>query len=154
MLVRRTDAFPHFVQLQRGFDDAFGRNWARFFNHREAGAEAAGDAPAWTPAVDVVEQEDQILLRAELPGLADGDVEITLEDGRLTLKGEKRFNDDATDGHYRRIESGYGSFSRTFNLPTAVDQEGIDARFNAGVLVISLPKVEQAKPKKIAVTVN
>ncbi len=154
MLVRRTNTFPHLVHLQRSFDDAFGRNWGHFFGNRGAGLDDAVDGPAWRPAVDVVEQEDQILLRAELPGLTDGDVEITLEDGKLTLKGEKQFNDEASDGHYRRIESGYGSFSRTFNLPTTVDQERIDARFTDGLLVVSLPKAEQAKPKKIAVTVN
>ena len=104
--------------------------------------------------MDVIEQEDQILLRAELPGLTEEDVEITLEDGKLTLKGEKTFQHDPSDGHYRRIESAYGSFRRVFTLPTAVDQEHIDAQFRNGVLVISLPKVEQAKPKKIEVTVN
>ncbi len=149
MLVRRTNTFPHLTLLQRRFGTMTAGNWGGLF---ESPAPAA--TGRWAPAMDVIEQEDQILLRAELPGLTEEDVEITLEDNKLTLKGEKTFQHDASDGHYRRIESGYGSFRRVFTLPTAVDQEHIDAQFRNGVLVISLPKAEQAKPKKIEVTVN
>ncbi len=149
MLVRRTNAFPD-SHLQRRLGNVLGRDWARIFEPLDAPAEASG----WAPAMDVIEQEDQILLRAELPGLAEEDVEITLEDGKLTLKGEKKLEHDTSDGHYRRIESRYGSFLRVFTLPTGVDQEQIDAQFRNGVMVISLPKAEQAKPKKISVTVN
>lgn len=150
MLVRRTNKLSDFTPLQHCLSGAFARDWGRFFEPLDVPT----DAPVWAPALDVIEQEDQILLRAELPGLADEEVDITLENGKLTLKGEKKFQHEASDGHYRRIESRYGSFRRVFTLPNAVDPEGIDAQFRNGVLLISLPKAEQAKPKKIAVTVN
>lgn len=150
MLVRRNTMLPEIAQLRRRFDGVLAHDLGRLFERPEAPA----DAPGWTPALDVVEQENQILLRAELPGLAQEDVEITLEDGKLTLSGEKKFQHELSDGHYHRIESRSGSFRRIFTLPTAVDQEGIDAQFRNGVLEISLPKAEQAKPKKISVTVN
>ena len=149
MLVRRTNTFPDLALLQRRFGTMSAGNWGRLFE-----SPSPADTAGWAPAMDVIEQEDQILLRAELPGLTEEDVEITLEDSKLTLKGERTFQHDASDGHYRRIESSYGSFRRVFTLPTAVDQEHIDAQFHNGVLVISLPKAEQAKPKKIEVTVN
>jgi len=150
MLVRRNTPFPQIAHLRRRFDGVFAPDLGRLFDTPDAPAAI----PGWTPALDVIEQEDQILLRAELPGLAEEDVEITVEDGKLTLRGEKKLQHDVSEGHYRRIESRSGSFRRVFDLPTAVDQEGIDAQFSNGVLVISLPKAEQAKPKKIAVTVN
>lgn len=143
MLVRRTDPFRELGLLSRRLDDVF------------RGANGDSEAMAsWTPSMDVIEQDDRILLRAELPGMTEEDVEITVENRHLTIQGEKKFEHEETEGNYRRLESRYGSFYRTFSLPNTVDQERIDARFSKGVLEIELPKAEQAKPKKISVKVQ
>lgn len=109
---------------------------------------------SWLPAVDVHENDNEITLRAELPGMKEDDIELTLDRGRLTVQGEKRLEKEDTDGEYRRIEASYGSFYRSFPLPDTVDQDNIDARFDNGVLHVTLPKVEAAKPKRIALAVN
>ena len=115
-------------------------------------SENEGVTPTWMPSVDVFEADNEIVLRAELPGLSEEDVEITLEDGRLAVKGEKKLAKE--DVEYRRVESRYGSFFRTFAVPNTVDREKIEATFEKGVLQISLPKAEAAKPQRIEVKVN
>lgn len=109
---------------------------------------------SWLPKVDVHENDEQITLRAELPGLSEDDVELTIDKGRLTVQGEKRLEKEDTDGKYRRIEATYGSFYRSFPLPDLIDQDNIGARFDNGVLYVTLPKVEAAKPKRIEVKIN
>ena len=150
MLVRHTtDPFRNLDVLRRQVDGLFGRNLA--------GALDAADAETmsnWNPAMDVIERDDVIVLVAELPGLTQEDVEITVENNSLSLRGEKKFVEEENKDAYRRIERRYGSFYRSFSLPTTVDQENIDANFSNGVLEIRLPKAEKAKPKKIAVKVN
>lgn len=150
MLVRRNDPFRDMSVLRRQMDDLFNRNVLGVFSDAGNGETMAD----WTPAMDVLETEDTVVLRAELPGLTEQDVEITLENNVLSLRGEKKFEHEEKEGSYRRIETRYGSFYRSFSLPTTVDQGKIDAKFRNGVLEITLPKAEQAKPKKIAVKVN
>lgn len=148
MLVRRSPStrFEDFSGVRRQMDDVFNRTLANFF---ESNGESMSN---WAPAMDVLEREDEIVLRAELPGMSEEDVEITVENNSLALKGEKRFEEaQEGEGVYRRVERRYGSFYRSFSLPSTVDQEAIDASFHNGVLDIRLPKVEQAKPKKITV---
>lgn len=145
MLVRRSnDPFRNLDRWVLRVDDMF----------RGANGETGEAMANWTPTMDVIEKDDRILLRAELPGMSEEDVEITVEDRNLTIHGEKKFEHEDTEGHFRRLESRYGSFYRSFNLPNTVDQELIDARFTKGVLEIELPKAEQAKPKKISVKVQ
>ena len=144
MLVRRTDPLRDLALLSRRMEDIF----------RGANADAGEAMANWTPTMDVVEKDDRILLRAELPGMSDEDVEITVENRTLTIQGEKKSEHEETEGHFHRLESRYGSFYRSFSLPITVDQERIDARFSKGVLEIELPKAEQAKPKKISVKVQ
>jgi len=110
--------------------------------------------PSWIPSVDVFEAENEIVLRAELPGLSEEDVEITLENGQLAVKGEKKLEKEEVEGEYRRVESRYGSFFRSFAVPNSVDREKIEATFEKGVLQVSLPKAEAAKPQRIEVKVN
>ena len=110
--------------------------------------------PSWIPSVDVFEAENEIVLRAELPGLSEEDVEITLENGRLTVKGEKKLEKEDVEGEYRRLESRHGSFFRSFAVPNTIDRERIEATFEKGVLQVSLPKAEAAKPQRIEVKVN
>ncbi len=103
----------------------------------------------WVPAVDVHENDEAFVFTAELPGLDKDDVSITLENNVLTLSGERSFEDEAERDKYRRIERTYGNFSRSFTLPSQVVQEKVSAEFKNGLLNITVPKAEQAKPRKI-----
>ncbi len=150
MLVRRSsEPFRDLSVLRRQMDELFNRSWLSFFDSEEGEA-----ISAWAPTMDVIEHDDHILLRAELPGLTRDDVELTVENNTLSIRGDKKFEYSTEEGQYRRIESRFGSFYRSFTLPTTVDQDRIEANFKNGVLEIRLPKVEQAKPKKIAVKVH
>lgn len=109
---------------------------------------------SWVPSVDVWEDSNTIRLRAELPGLTSDDVELVVEDNRLIIRGEKTLRQDEGDGQYRRVEARYGAFYRSFPLPNVVNQESIDASFDNGVLEVTLPKLEAAKPKRIELKVQ
>lgn len=109
---------------------------------------------AFLPAIDVVEEKDSYLVKAELPGLAKEDVNVSLQDNYLTIKGEKKHETETKEANYYRCERSYGSFSRTVELPASVDAKKIDAHFKDGVLSVKLPKTEEAKPKQIEVKVN
>jgi HSP20 family protein len=115
-------------------------------------------APAWPfgeggdyPAVDVSEDEREITVKAELPGLESKDVDISLDRGVLTLKGEKKFEEEEKKDNYHRIERSYGSFYRSLTLPAEVKEDAVKAKFDKGVLTITLPKSEKAKSKKIEI---
>ena len=146
MLVRRTsDPFTDLNAFRRQMDEVFNRSLGQFFDQ---GSETMGSR---APAMEVREREDAVVLRAELPGLTEEAAEITIENNTLSLRGEKRFEEADDKGAYRRVERRYGSFYRSFSLPSTVDQDSVDANFRNGVLEIRLPKVEQAKPRKITV---
>lgn len=106
---------------------------------------------SWTPAVDIRETEDALVLQAELPGLEKDDLEITIEDHVLTLRGERRLDRDETRESFHRVERAYGQFSRTFQLPTSVRMDGVKAQFANGLLTLELPKVEAAKPHRVEI---
>lgn len=104
-----------------------------------------------SPAVDIFEEDGTIVMKAEVPGMKAEDIQVNVENGILTLSGERKLeNEDKRDG-YHRIERSYGSFSRSFALPKTVDGEAIDANLDAGVLTLRLPKQEAAQPKRIEV---
>ena len=107
---------------------------------------------SWTPAVDIAESDDRLTLYAELPGLAKEDVDITLEDSVLTIKGERRFEREETEESFHRIERAYGAFHRSFHLPSNVVADKVQAAFADGVLRIDIPKQEEAKPRKIKIS--
>lgn len=109
---------------------------------------------AFVPAVDVVEEKDNFLVKIDLPGLSKDDVNVTLQDNFLTVKGEKKHEAETKDANFYRKERVYGSFSRTVELPASVDAKRIDAHFKDGVLQVRLPKTEEAKPKQIEVKVS
>jgi HSP20 family protein len=111
-------------------------------------------ARPWTPAVDVFETENELVLRADIPGLDMKDIDIQLENGTLTLKGKREFQKESADGGYHRIERNYGSFARYFQLPDTVDPEAVKAEYKNGVLTVTLPKKEVAKPRQIKVQVS
>jgi HSP20 family protein len=108
----------------------------------------------WSPAVDIAETENELILKADLPEVDPKAVEVQLENGTLTLKGERKFEDQRNGRGYHRIERGYGAFVRAFSLPDTVDAEKVKADYKAGVLTITLPKKEVAKPKSVKVEIN
>jgi HSP20 family protein len=108
----------------------------------------------WAPAVDIIETDNELVLKADLPGVEMKDVDINIENGTLTLKGERKFEREEKNKGFHRMERSYGSFVRYFTLPETVDAEHVHAEYNAGVLTITLPKKEVAKPRTIKVQVS
>jgi len=108
----------------------------------------------WIPTVDISETEGEYLIKAELPEVKKEDVKVTVEDGVLTLQGERRQEKEEKGRKYHRVERSYGSFVRSFTLPESVDESGVKAEFKDGVLNLHLPKTEKVKPKAIEVKVG
>ncbi|BDV41685.1 molecular chaperone [Geotalea uraniireducens] len=108
----------------------------------------------WQPPVDIVEDENSVILKAELPGLDQKDIEVRIEDSTLTIRGERKHESEIKKENYHRIERYYGSFQRSFTLPQTIDQEKVKASCDKGVLTIILPKREETKPKQITVEVK
>ena len=113
--------------------------------------QGSGTATAWAPALDISERKDAYLVTVELPGVEPDDLDITLEDGLLTIQGERHFAHDSSEQQFHRVERRYGAFRRAITLPAQVQAEQIQASFDNGVLQIVVPKMEEAKPKRIQV---
>jgi HSP20 family protein len=113
--------------------------------------QGSGTATAWAPALDISERKDAYLVTVELPGVEAEDLEITMEDGLLTIQGERQFAHDSSEQQFHRVERRYGAFRRSITLPAQVQAEQIEASFENGVLQIEVPKAEEAKPKRIQV---
>jgi HSP20 family protein len=146
-IVRWTDPFREFAHLQdrinRVFTDTYGR--------ADEGLMSSGN---WAPPVDIYQNGDhEVVLKAELPDMTREDIEITVDNGTLTLKGEKKLSSEVKEEHYHRIERHYGTFSRSFSLPRTVDAAKVAAEYKNGVLTIRLPLREEAKPRQIKVDV-
>ncbi|MER3446704.1 MAG: molecular chaperone [Candidatus Dadabacteria bacterium] len=105
----------------------------------------------WTPAVDIHENDDSYIVKADLPGINKDDIQIDLKDSTLTIRGEKRFEEKVSRDDYLRIERAYGTFVRSFTLPQSVDADKIQAKYKDGVLELTIPKKEEAKPKQIQI---
>jgi HSP20 family protein len=119
-----------------------------------AGGDGGGTMRRWIPAMDLVETDEAFVLRADLPGLAEGDVNIELEDNVLTVSGERKSEHEQRKEGYYRVERASGSFSRSLTLPEGVNPEGIEASFDRGVLEVRIPKPEERKPRKVAISVG
>ena len=126
---------------------AFGRILDDWFNH---GVPAA-TSRTLRPAMDVAEDENLIVVRTELPGIAKEDVNVTLEDGVLTITGEKKTDRETKEKSYHLVERTFGAFQRSLSLPAGVDGDKADAHFENGVLTITVPKSEAAKPKRLQI---
>jgi HSP20 family protein len=126
-------------RMNRLFSDAFSRT---------AGEEATG---AWLPAVDIYEQGDNLVLQAEVPGVGRDDLDVRVEGNVLTLSGERKQQKEIKDEQFHRLERSYGKFVRSFTLPVGIDTDRIKAEFRDGLLTLTLPKAEEAKPKRIKV---
>jgi HSP20 family protein len=135
-------------RMNRIFDDAF-RGAARPGTEEDW---ALGGT--WAPAVDIFEHEGNLVLKAELPGIDPKDVEVHVENNVLTLRGERKFESEVKREQYHRVERAYGTFSRSFTLPNVVDTEKIKAEFKDGLLRVTLPQREEAKPKQISIAVT
>ena len=131
------------------------RELARVFEDPYFRAFSDGDGTCrWCPAVDVSENEKELLVSADLPGIDPKEVEITVKENILTLTGERKNGKEEKDGAYHRVERAYGSFTRSFVLPSTVDETKVSAEYKDGVLRIHLPKREEVLPRKIEVKAN
>ena len=128
-------------RMNRLFEDA-----GRTYRGDEASA-----TTTWSPAVDIFETENDIMVKAELPGIERKDITLNLDNNVLTLKGERKFEKETRQENYHRIERSYGGFSRAFSIPAIVDEEKIRADYKDGILSIALPKKDQVKPKEIRI---
>jgi HSP20 family protein len=123
----------------------------RLFNAAFDAPAGNGGARRWTPAMDLVETDEHFVLRADLPGLTESDVNIELEDNVLTISGERKAEHETKNEGYYRVERAFGSFSRSLTLPKGVDPEAVNASFDRGVLEVRVPKPEERKPRRIEI---
>lgn len=131
------------------FHNEVGKIFGDLFASQENGTD--GEHISWKPTVDIAETETGFEVRAELPGVTENDVHVSVTDNLLTIKGEKRQENAEDSKNYRRVERRYGSFERRFTLPPKVETDNIKAEFKDGVLTLSIPKPEEAKPKEIPI---
>jgi HSP20 family protein len=152
MAIVRWEPFRDLMGLQERMN--------RLFDESYRGTRTAGNADewalggSWAPAVDIYEQDGNIVMKAELPGVDPKAVDIRLENNTLTLRGERKLDKEVKEDNYHRVERAYGTFSRSFTLPTVVDQGNIKAEYKDGVLKLTLPKREEAKPRQIQINVG
>ena len=142
MAIVRWDPIRELDSLQSDMNRLFDR----FFDGR-----GTNGSRRWIPAMDLVETEDHLVLRCDLPGLTEDDVDIEIKDNVLTVSGERNAeNEEKSEGYYR-VERAFGSFSRSLNLPQGVDTEKIEAHFDNGVLEVRIPKPERSKPTRVQI---
>ncbi len=134
------DLFQDLATMQKDMGRLFGSLWS---DETSTGA--------WYPSVDIAEGKEEYTVHVELPGIDKKDVKVSVQDNVLTIRGEKKQESEARDKNYHRVERSYGSFARSFRLPTLVKADKIEAAYKDGVLTITLPKAEEAKAKEIEV---
>jgi len=129
-------------QINRLFNETFDRSWDE------------ASLTTWAPAVDIFETEQELVVKADLPDIKPEELDIRVENNILTIRGERKFEKKVEEKNYLRVERTYGSFSRSFSLANTVKTEAIKAEYNNGVLTLTVPKREEAKPKQIKVVVE
>ena len=147
-VVTRWDPFREFTTLQ----DRMNRLFRDSFS--EGGRDEALGTASFQPPVDVYEDEHSVTLKIEVPGIEEKDIDVRVENSTLTVHGERKFEKEEKEENFRRVERQYGSFTRSFTLPSTVDAENIEANYEKGVLAIRLAKKAEAKPKQIKVNVG
>jgi HSP20 family protein len=147
-VLTRFEPFREVATLQ----DRMNRLFRDTFN--QAGSDESLATSTFAPAVDVYEDEHNVTLKIEVPGIDEKDIDVRIENNTLTVHGERKIEKEEKEENYRRVERHYGTFTRTFTLPTTVDSENVAANYDKGVLKISLPKKAEAKPKQIKVNVG
>jgi len=147
MPIVKVDPFREIAAMQDRMNRLFGNVYLR--------DEDTGFRGTWVPAVDIFETDSHdLVVRAELPGMDREDIEVTVENSTLVLKGQKKFDPEVKEENYRRIERSYGTFQRSFTLPNTVDTSKVSADFRNGLLTVTLPFREEAKPRTINVEVS
>ena len=146
-VLTRFEPFRAFSTLQ----DRMNRLFRETYNE---GQDQSLTTSSFAPAVDVYEDEHDVTLKIEVPGIDEKDIDVRLENNTLTVHGERKIEKEEKEENYRRVERQYGSFTRTFTLPTTVDSEKVSATYDKGVLKVTLPKKAEAKPKQIKVNVG
>lgn len=144
MAIARWDPFRDVMTLQNRVNSIF-----RDFNEGDSALTTA----SFVPPVDVYEDPQKVVLKLEVPGIEEKDLDVRVENHTLTVKGERKFEKEEKEENFHRIERRYGSFYRAFTLPSTVDTEHVQANYNAGVLKLELKKKEEAQPKQIKVNV-
>ncbi len=148
MALIRWEPARELATLQNEMNRLFGT----FFEDPARGGATGQTLRRWIPAMDLVETENDFILRADLPGLTEGDVNIELEDNVLTISGERKAEHEERKEGYYRVERAFGNFSRSLTLPEGVDPDKVKARFDRGVLEVTVPKPEQRKPRKVTIS--
>jgi HSP20 family protein len=147
----RRDPFFELTSLQDRVNQLFNQSFGGFDGF---GLEQPLTSAEFLPPVDILENEQDIVLKAEVPGVKAEDLKITLENNVLTFTGERKFKEEEKEENYHRVERRYGKFTRSFNLPVGVAVDSVNATFENGVLTITLPKREEYKPKQITIGIN
>lgn len=142
MAITRRDPFRDLLNLQGEMTRLFGRAY---------GEESEGARSSWAPPIDIYETPDAYRVVAELPGFSPDQVDVTVNEGTLTIKGERKFYDEVNEENFHRVERRFGAFQRLVSLPAQVDADKVDATFDKGVLTVSIPKAEVAKPRRIEI---
>jgi HSP20 family protein len=130
-------------QVNRLFEDGFARS-------RSGQAELG----SWAPAVDIYETENEVVVKTDLPDVQENEIDVRVENNTLTIRGERKFNNEVHEDNYLRVERAYGTFTRSFSLPNTVNTEGIRAEYRNGVLNVTMPKREESKAKQIKISVS
>ncbi len=149
MALVRWDPFRDLVTLKERMDRLFEDTFARSRSIEESLAPGS-----WSPPVDIYETDENIVLKAELPGIERKDITLEVKENILTLKGDRKFEKEVKQENYHRVERSYGSFQRSFSLPSNIKRDRVEAEFKDGILEVTLPKAEVAKPKQIKVEVK
>lgn len=150
MTMVRFDPFRELATMQDRINRIFGDAYTRRYD--DGDLTQRGD---WLPPVDIFENANQeIVLKAELPGITREDIDLRVENNTLTIRGERKHDTEVKQEQYHRVERSYGSFSRSFSLPTRIDTEKVRAEFKDGVLSITLPVKAEAKPRQIEVAIS
>jgi HSP20 family protein len=145
-VLTRWEPFREFSTLQDRMN--------RLFRDTYGSEEDSLTTTSFAPPVDVYEDEHNITLKVEVPGIDEKDIDVRLENNTLTVHGERKFENEEKEENYRRVERRYGSFTRSFTLPNTVDAENVTANYDKGVLKIQLAKKSEAKPKQIKVNIG
>jgi HSP20 family protein len=150
MAIQRWNPWGELAEMERRMDEAM-RYPLMTWRHPLSWWRVPVDSMAWLPPLEMYEKKDKVVVRAEIPGMKQEEVDISVEDNTLTIKGERKAESEVKDEDYSRCELSYGRFSRSVALPSKVQAEKVEASYDNGILEITLPKAPEAKPKRIAV---
>jgi HSP20 family protein len=153
-MITRWDPFREFATLQGRMNRLFHNSFHDSFGSEGTKEDEALTTSRFAPPVDVYEDEHNVTLKIEVPGIDEKDIDVRIENNTLTVHGERKFEKEEKEENYRRVERQYGSFTRTFTLPQTVDQDSVQADYDKGVLKIELAKKAEAKPKQIKIGVG